>query len=103
MSDRLKSCPFCGFNVFYVQDRPDHPERILIRCLNADCPLHREYIFTLEQWQSRPLEDALRAKLEMARNVLMYLHDPSGYFQPEVYDICERAIAEIDKIGEKNE
>jgi hypothetical protein len=52
--DTLKPCPFCG-------SKPVHPEAMIdgmICCGNADC-IAWTFPATIEQWNTRPLEDAL--------------------------------------------
>jgi hypothetical protein len=67
MSENLKPCPFCGGNAVFVDihgsvdDDEDYPLNYAV-CDDVKCmplPLH----FEVKQWNSRPIEDALRAEL----------------------------------------
>ena len=58
--NELKSCPFCG-NEPVVEGN-------LVACNNLNCPTHDNYwtdpmIFTCDQWNTRPIEDGLRARI----------------------------------------
>ena len=60
MSEELRPCPFCG-NEPVVEGN-------LVACNNLNCPTHDNYwtdpmIFTCDQWNSRPIEDALNARI----------------------------------------
>ena len=56
----LKPCPFCG-NEPVVEGN-------LVACNNLNCPTHDNYwtdpmIFTCDQWNTRPIEDELQARI----------------------------------------
>lgn len=56
----LKPCPFCG-NEPVVEGN-------LVACNNLNCPTHDNYwtdpmIFTCDQWNTRPIEDALNKRI----------------------------------------
>ena len=56
----LKRCPFCG-NEPVVEGN-------LVACNNLNCPTYDNYwtdpmIFTCDQWNTRPIEDALHARI----------------------------------------
>ena len=58
--NELKSCPFCG-NEPVVEGN-------LVACNNLNCPTYDNYwtdpmIFTCDQWNTRPIEDALTARI----------------------------------------
>src|SRR5574340_379758 len=58
MSDELKPCPFCG-------EKATKPETMIdgcVCCSNPDC-VAWTFPSTIKQWQTRPIEDALRAEL----------------------------------------
>lgn len=69
MSEELKACPFCGTlpqaNSWIF--RGINETRYF--CPNQECPLSVRTV-TLEEWQSRPLEDALRARAERAEKMV---------------------------------
>ena len=56
----LKRCPFCG-NEPVVEGN-------LVACNNLNCPTYDNYwtdpmIFTCDQWNTRPIEDALQSRI----------------------------------------
>ena len=58
--DKMKPCPFCG-NEPVVEGN-------LVACNNLNCPTYDNYwtdpmIFTCDQWNNRPVEDALNARI----------------------------------------
>ena len=60
MSEELRPCPFCG-------EMPV-TENNLVACANKSCPTYDNYwtdpqILTIEQWNTRPIEDALNARI----------------------------------------
>lgn len=62
-----KPCPFCG-NEPVVEGN-------LVACNNLNCPTHDNYwtdpmIFTCDQWNTRPLEDALNKRIARAKELL---------------------------------
>ena len=66
MSDELKPCPFCGSKA--VNDILNG-----IYCSNKNCYQYK-HLDPISTWQSRPIEDALRAQLETANNENANLH-----------------------------
>jgi len=80
MTDELKPCPFCGEPGIYVNENgiADDIDRLLVSCNDVHCMSER-IKFPKYQWQSRPIEDALRA--EIARLKYNFKHcrpsDPS--------------------------
>ena len=76
MSDELKPCPFCGSipEVHY-----DNDGTRIIRCANTECAGLYWEDFDDITWNTRPIEDALRAKnaqlraaLEAVRGVFIF-------------------------------
>ena len=67
----LKSCPFCGHNILeypkiaevYRTYTEIYPLPSSGGCFNQDCPLF-ECAINVVIWNTRPLEDALRAEIE---------------------------------------
>ena len=60
MSEELRPCPFCG-------EMPV-TENNLVACANKSCPTYDNYwtdpqILTIEQWNTRPVEDALNKRI----------------------------------------
>jgi hypothetical protein len=65
MRDELKPCPFCGQP---AETTIDSRGETRARCANTDCVFRPgEYDDfwqgTLEEWNTRPIEDALRAEV----------------------------------------
>ena len=60
MNEELRPCPFCG-------EMPI-TENNFAACANKSCPTYDNYwtnpqILTIEHWNTRPIEDALRARI----------------------------------------
>ena len=60
MSDELKACPFCG-------EPADDRYNRLAKCSNKSCLMNHwvddEDFFIDDDWNTRPIEDALRARI----------------------------------------
>ena len=93
MSEELRPCPFCG-NEPVVEGN-------LVACNNLNCPTYDNYwtdpmIFTCDQWNTRPIEDALQsriAELEAENDMLKQLSQPIEVWSDEkkqIYKINER-------------
>ena len=67
MSEELKACPFCGCEE--VSRSEIMPNMVL--CSNIDCYFYAVYTPVMI-WQSRPIEDELRAELEKRTAELHY-------------------------------
>lgn len=55
--EKLKPCSACGSGADYIGDTG------FVWCTKVHCFFHREYEFTADWWNTRPIEDALRAEL----------------------------------------
>jgi hypothetical protein len=64
--DDVKPCPFCGSPP--ARDRLPYGLPVL-RCANPNCDVHSGAL-TWVEWQTRPIEDALRARAEKAEAAL---------------------------------
>lgn len=104
----LKPCPFCG-NEPVVEGN-------LVACNNLNCPTHDNYwtdpmIFTCDQWNTRPIEDELRARIaelegEIAK-MKKYFHKPAhgtcctcqkcGHTYDECRCDFDEALDDLDK------
>jgi hypothetical protein len=70
MSEKLNACPFCGEKIgIHIDTSGGEIHELLVHGYKKDvqCPMSL-YKFTREQWQTRPLEDSLRKKLEELEN-----------------------------------
>jgi hypothetical protein len=71
MTDELKPCPFCGSFAIYtsvdgmaVIGNAGNTETHWCSCSRSQCM--PDFCFTADQWNTRPLEDTLRAELAAA-------------------------------------
>ena len=73
MSDQPKACPFCGKmpqgNNWHTYGKNPKDEMKYF-CANHDCINGFSKAVTLDVWNTRPIEDGLRAQLEFAKNDL---------------------------------
>ena len=72
MSEELKPCPFCGTPaVVHITEYDRGSETYTIDCSHMNCGgspgVYDSSEEAVNQWNSRPLEDALRAELAEAR------------------------------------
>lgn len=87
MSDELKPCSMCGWPAEQMWD----PEEQIIRCTNKDSFCHNAlYGVYYNEWQNRPIEDALRAERD-ALAAMVKKYEPFvlaiGYLTPIVPDM----------------
>jgi hypothetical protein len=70
MNEELKRCPVCS--------HPGEMYRKNVRCSDVECFLH--YIrMPVNEWQKRPIEDALRAENERMRDALKEIQHAVDY------------------------
>ena len=90
MAEELKLCPFC-----------DSPIKVSlstgrVSCSNPSCPL---YNLRMDEklWQFRPIEDALRAKLDnVSESIKQILRDHTPCYCNEVEKILNDALEKIN-------
>jgi hypothetical protein len=88
MSEELKLCPYCGGLVKVAPHQGKaETEKLLMCCTNKRCP-NEGNLFYFDEWQSRPLEDALQAKLDIVRELYS-----------EAKQILEQIEGECDVMG----
>jgi len=71
MSEKLKACPFCGEAVRLITEPWQY-----IHCMNChmEFGIHKVDHGISDRWNTRPIEDALRAELEQARGLLSAIY-----------------------------
>lgn len=68
MTDELKPCPFCGREAVeityfsYTFNKQYHQ----VKCGNDDCEMNGFENMLVDDWNTRPIEDDLRKKLDIA-------------------------------------
>ena len=69
MSEELKACPFCGSEDITIESFGE--QRITACCSTCECNTGymRDNLEAIESWNTRPIEDALRAELELSRKI----------------------------------
>ena len=75
MSD-LKACPFCGEEI-YSEFYSHRAEEFDGHCTNKKCVLYGKELlfFNTARWNTRPIEDQLRAENERLKGVLQSMFD----------------------------
>lgn len=81
----LKPCPFCGSKAIEADNE-------IVYCSGLECIVS---FIKKEQWQSRPLEDALQRKLEIAKEALNRIATGEIVSPFDMSDIAEDAILEL--------
>lgn len=92
MSEELKLCPFCGREAI-----PNSIETERVNCFDPGCynaEGWRKYGFSVQTWQSRPLEDALRKQLDIAMRAMSY--PTTDEYHSLIISVAQ---SEIKKIG----
>lgn len=84
--EELKPCSACGSEADYIG------ETGFVWCTNVHCFLHREYEFTADWWNNRPIEEALRTELEQVKSMLL-AHDSEA----RIYLILSARISRKDE------
>jgi hypothetical protein len=104
----LRPCPFCGFEAVTTNYNPD-----VVACTNPGCPneIHDEVglpKITIDEWNTRPLEDALRKQLDVAvagiQIAKIILEHRELHWATRIDDATNKlqiTLAEIQKIGGK--
>jgi len=99
MSEELKACPFCGGKGGNIYDTEKHdPSCYFIKTASM-----KVMYGTVEEWNTRPIEDALRYKLTVAKDGLENIKHGGycGFLTPmECAQIAHNTLAEIERIGD---
>lgn len=69
MSEKLKPCPFCGNNPLSAR----HTIFKALVCVSSGCIIEG-IRFRVDDWNSRPIEDALRRQLSETKAQLKTAH-----------------------------
>lgn len=80
--DELKLCPFCG-SVPEIIEAPLAKVKFA-ECKNPNCPLQYYRWLLDEEWQTRPVEDALKAEIAKLRAELEQERDKNRWIPMEV-------------------
>ena len=80
----LKPCPLCGILGTYKNE-----EHTYVGCGNEKCPLAFISI-PVNRWNTRPIEDNTRKKIEQMRNVLIVKDDAKKEYYNELLDTIEK-------------
>ena len=56
MTEELKPCPFCGSLAVGTEQE--------VCCSDTQCPTSYHEVLTLAEWNHRPIEDALQARID---------------------------------------
>jgi hypothetical protein len=85
----LKPCPFCGKNELRQLGALKK-----VQCINESCDHAFKNPMLPIAWQTRPIEDALRAENERLREALQYIVD-RGYTGASY--VAQQALNEVTK------
>ncbi len=88
MSEELKPCPFCG-----GEAEEFHENRI--GCSNVS---PKQVLLGKEEWNTRPIEDALRSQLAVAKETLSRISEGRTNDNPH-WMIAQNALAEIENLA----
>jgi len=104
-TDSLLPCPFCGSNPqVYSEEKHDGCKMFEVLCDNPDCygsTAIGEKDNVVKSWNNRPIEDALRAELQQAREALQKVVDIFEIWEMEgtpaegQYELCQIARAAL--------
>ena len=97
MSEELRPCPFCNIPPASKTSKIDGKE--YYSCFNADCP--NVSWLTADEWNTRPIEDALRAEIARLQEKL---HDEMSQLEIAT-DLGNKrwvALNDIYENGEKH-
>ncbi len=90
----LKACPFCK-SIPQANKWTIHGiTETRYFCPNPDCP-HSVRTVTLEQWNTRPLEDALLARAERAERMVERLIE-AGWVIGSAFPLLRKTQTDID-------
>ena len=89
----LKPCPLCGQEI-YSEFYSNRAEEFDGHCTNKKCLLYGKDLlfFNTAKWNTRPIEDQLRAENERLREALKYIVD-RGYTGASY--VAQQALNEV--------
>jgi hypothetical protein len=91
----LKPCPFCGEEI-YSEFYSHRTEEFDGHCTNKKCVLYgKDFLFfNTSKWNSRPIEDQLRAENERLREALKKIY---RLYVQEEYHLTALKMAKVAK------
>jgi hypothetical protein len=97
----LKACPFCDKEPLKMSIGDER----IAKCSNLNCQMNTIW-FTIDEWNSRPIEDRLRRELVGLAEAIRVHLSPSTYTTPGAKQtfreaIIKKATAIIDEHGSK--
>ena len=97
----LKPCPFCGEEI-YSEFYSHRAEEFDGHCTNKKCVLYGKELlfFNTARWNSRPIEDQLRAENERLREALQKIKnwcciDDDGGTETIIIEFAQQALKEV--------
>lgn len=86
MNDELKPCPFCGgfkatIEPVFIESFSTPRFCVICSDCGADSQVDLGQSGAEECWNTRPIEDALRAEIELLRSVLAWYADENNYLR----------------------
>lgn len=100
-----KQCPFCGFKLVQIKGLGDnyrHPDEGEAKW----CVVHG-VVTDIEQWNTRPAEDALRAEVERLQrelavsNLALELNDPIEQERNETIQELQARVRRVEEVAAK--
>jgi len=85
---KLKLCPFCGKKPFYIE---------WVACVNPHCQMVNTY-FVYETWNTRPIEDELRDRLNLAEAANAELQARIDAVDTAAWDKLKAELKELKEV-----
>ena len=95
MSDELKPCPFCGVATDFIDVNTGE---IVPACKNIRCLVIASAL-TVEAWNTRPLEDALQARIDELEHKNEVLMD--SYLESETIDDKGKLVGSLEHFRQR--
>ena len=98
--NQLKACPFCGSNDIEVKQYYNDGWYWFVTCKNCKAEkIHQFKGVAIQEWNTRPAEDALKAEVERLKANVALL---GGEYrkQTELINVLQRALASCNQFAE---